>query len=166
MARTLVSTFVAAATVLVLGGTAARATGAPSDRGYAYPPPWYYWHPGSPERIYQSPEAAAKVLDAINSAGKRNQLAEEWLQFSKQSVAQSHQFRQDWLNLQDRLLRRQEQMEQLRLEMLRLQMEIERLRAENLRLEKENLQLQLELQKHTGQHAPSEPPQKAQSPSN
>jgi hypothetical protein len=50
--------------------------------------------------------------------------------------------------------------------MLRLQMEIERLRAENLRLEKENLQLQLELQKHTGQRGPSEPPQEASSPSN
>ena len=94
--------------------------------------------------------AVSKVLDHISNVQQRQKLAEEWLQFSRQSITKTLEFRQEWLKLQKENLRLQEQIEQLRLEQLKLQAEIEKLQTEKLHLEKEKLELQAKLQKETG----------------
>jgi len=83
-----------------------------------------------------------EILGAIDNPEKRNQLAEQWLQYSKQVIAKDQEFRDNWLELQRQQLAQQQQGEQLRLEIAQLQARIEELRAQNLRLEQENLQRQ------------------------
>lgn len=86
-----------------------------------------------------------EVLASINSPVRRQELAEDWLRFSKEAVATSWEFQKQWIELQKEYMRFQNQMEQFRLEIMRLQAEIERLQVEKLRLEKEKLELQREM---------------------
>jgi hypothetical protein len=107
-------------------------------------------------------DAASRVLDTISSPTRRDKLAEDWLQFAKESVNRSLDLNQQWINVQKMQVQSQAESDQLRTEMVKMQMEIERLRNENLALESENLKARLQLQQQTGQtpNAPtSKPPQ-------
>ena len=112
-----------------------------------------YGPPGSaatPEIISR----VGEILGAIDNPERRNQLAEQWLQYSKQVIAKDQEFRDKWLRVQQQQLAQQQEAEQLRLEITRLQMRIEELRAENLRLEQENLQAQRQLWERSGGAVP------------
>jgi len=117
---------------------------------YLYPSQGYFCYSCPPLLIEPYVSAASKVLEVINNPERRNQLAQEWLQFSKQSATLSLQTQKEWVQLQRQHLSIQREMEQLHLEKLKLQAEIEKLQVEKLRLEQENLQLRLKLQKQTG----------------
>lgn len=128
----------------VIGLFAATARPA-EDYSYAYPPGGYYYCPDSPELITRSANALTGVLNTISSPQRRDLLAEQWIQFSKQTIAKSLAFREEWLTLQKQQVANQQEAQQLRVEMLRMEGEIERMRAANLRLQNENLQLQMQL---------------------
>jgi len=118
-----------------------------------------YAPPGSaatPEIISR----AGEILGAIDNPERRSQLAEQWLQFSKQVIAKDQDFRDNWLVLQKQQLAREQEAAQLRLEVAQLQMRLEELRAQNLRLEQENLLARQQL----GQRANSPPAPRASLP--
>jgi hypothetical protein len=142
----------------VIGLFAATARPA-EDYSYAYPPGGYYYCPDSPELITRSANALTGVLNTISSPQRRDLLAEQWIQFSKQTIAKSLAFREEWLTLQKQQVANQQEAQQLRVEMLRMEGEIERMRAANLRLQNENLQLQMQLKQQTGNQVPSSAPQ-------
>jgi hypothetical protein len=100
-----------------------------------YLPPSGYVCPAVPEIIAR----AGEILAAVDSPQRRSQLAEQWLQYSKQVIAKDQEYRRQWLDFQRQQLRQQQQVEQLRLEVARLQAQMEELRAQNARLEQENL---------------------------
>jgi hypothetical protein len=79
-----------------------------------------------------------EILAAIDSPQLRTKLAEQWLQFARRTIEKDLELRGDWLQFQKQQLSREEQLEQLRLQVAQLQMRVEELRAENLRLEQEN----------------------------
>lgn len=136
--------------VAVIGLLAAtRGSAEQQDYNYAYPPGWYYC-PDFPEAISRAADAMSQVLNSIDSPQRRSMLAEQWIQFSRQMIAKSLAFREDWLTLQKQQTANQQEAQQLRVEMLRMEGEIEKLRAENLKLQNEDLQLQLQLKPTTG----------------
>jgi hypothetical protein len=107
-----------------------------------------YESPGSgatPEIISR----AGEILGAISNPDRRSELAEQWLQYSRQVIAKEQEFRDQWLDVQRRQLAQQDQTQQFQLEMAQLQMKIEELRAENLRLQQQNLQTQRQLSAHS-----------------
>jgi len=106
-----------------------------------YPPPGGHSSDAVPEILRRTGE----ILGAIDNPGKRSELAEQWLQYSKQVIAKEQEYRQQWLDFQRQQAAQQQQVEELRLEIARLQMQIEALRAQNARLERENLQSQAKL---------------------
>jgi len=118
--------------------------------GHVYPAFGCYWYPCPPQLVQPSGNEVRKVLEAISNPDRRNKVAEEWFQFSKQSTIRTLEIQTEWVQLQDRYLSSQGEIEQLRLEKLKLQAEIEKLQVEKLRLERENLELRLKLQKETG----------------
>jgi len=98
---------------------------------------------GSPNYV-ATPEIISRVgeiLGAIDSPQKRTELAEQWLQYSKQVIAKDLEYRQQWLDLQKRQLSQFREVEQLRLEVARLQAQVEELRARNAQLERESLRV-------------------------
>jgi hypothetical protein len=111
----------------------------------AQPDYGYYYYPDSPELIAREADAMSNVLSKIDSPQRRSQLAEQWIQFSRQAIERSLNFRDQWLAVQKRQVANQEESQQLRVELLKMQGDIERLRAENLKLQNENLQLQMQL---------------------
>jgi hypothetical protein len=126
---------------------------------YSYSPSGYSYCPDSPELIARSADALTGVLNTISSPQRRDLLAEQWIQFSKQTIAKSLAFREEWLTLQKQQVVNQQEAQQLRVEMLRMEGEIERMRAANLKLQNENLQLQMQLKQQTGDQVPSSAPQ-------
>jgi hypothetical protein len=88
---------------------------------------------------------AGEILGAIDNPDRRSQLAEQWLQFSKDVIAKDQDFRDNWLALQKQQLAQGQEAAQLRLEVAQLQVQLEELRAQNLRLEQENLQARQQL---------------------
>jgi hypothetical protein len=88
---------------------------------------------------------AGEIIGTIDNPEKRNQLAQQWLQYSKQVIAKDQEFREQWLKLQRQQLAQQDQAMQLQREMAQLQLKTEELHAQNLRLEQENLQLRQQL---------------------
>ncbi len=132
------------AATIGLATTAAESANQP-DYTYSYPPSGYYYCPDSPEVITRQASAISQVLGNISSPARRDLLAEQWIQFSKQTITKSLAFRGEWLDLQKRQTQSQEEAQQLRVEVLRMEGEIEKMRAANLRLQNENLQLQMQL---------------------
>lgn len=106
--------------------------------GPAYPPPDYVATPEIISRV-------GEILGAIDSPQKRNELAEQWLQYSKQVIAKDLEYRRQWLDLQKQQLSQRQEVDQLRLEVAKLQMQIEELHARNAQLERENVQAQARL---------------------
>jgi hypothetical protein len=119
---------------------------------YGSPPPGAYPSGTLPEVFGR----VGEILGAIDNPDRRSQLAEQWLQYSKQVIAKDYEYRQQWLDLQRRQLAQQQQTEALRLEVARLQMQIEELRAQNARLERENLLSQSRLGPTSGDRAARE----------
>jgi hypothetical protein len=124
---------------------------------------------GSPARVsplpvaYEAPSSGAtseiisragQILGVIDSPQRRNELAEQWLQYSKQVIAKDQEFRDNWLDVQRQQLAQDQEAAQLRLEVTQLQVRVEELHAENLRLEQENLQAQLKLSQGTSAQVP------------
>jgi len=136
--------------------TAAGARLSPTPVRYANDslPAGGYACPAIPEIISR----AGEILGAIDNPERRSQLAEQWLQYSKQVIAKDQEYRQQWLDFQRQQAVQQQQVEELRLEIARLQMQIEGLRAQNTRLERENLLSQAKLRQTSGDRAPSESP--------
>jgi len=126
---------------------------------YSYPPANYYYGPDSPELIARSADAMSSILNTISSPQRRDLLAEQWIQFAKQTIAKSLAFREQWLDLQKQQVQNQQDGQQARLEMLKLEGEIERMRAANLKLQNDNLQLQMQLKQQTGGQATASAPQ-------
>ena len=126
-----------------VGESACRSSPSPSASG---PPN----SGGTPEIISR----VGEILGAIDNPERRNELAEQWLQYSKQVIAKEQEFRDQWLEVQRQQLAQQEQATQLQREIAQLQMRIEELHAQNLRLEQENLQAQLQLSQRAAGPAP------------
>jgi len=126
----------------------------------------YYYSPDSPELIIRESDSMSQVLGTISSPQRRDLLAEQWIQFTRQTIAKSLAFREQWLDLQKQQVANDQQAQQLRVEMLKLEGEIERMRAANLKLQNENLQLQMQLKQQTGgqAQAQSTPPQTQPTP--
>ncbi len=121
-----------------------------------YLPAGEYPNTASPEVLSR----AGEILGAIDNPERRSQLAEQWLQYSKQVIAKDQEYRQQWLDFQRQQAAQQQQVEELRLEIARLQMQIEALRAQNARLEQENLLSQSKLgQSSQGRTTPESAPQ-------
>ncbi len=78
-----------------------------------------------------------EILAAIDSPQLKTKLAQQWLQFARQTIERDLELRENWLQFQKQQLSREEELEQLRLQVAKLQMRVEELRAENLRLEQE-----------------------------
>jgi hypothetical protein len=76
-----------------------------------------------------------EILAAIDSPQLKTKLAEQWLQFARQTIERDLQLRENWLRFQKQQLSEQQELEQLRLQVAQLQLKVEQLRAENLRLE-------------------------------
>ncbi len=126
------------AAALIMVPLRAAVRGRPIFVDYIYPPAGTY--------DYTAPELIgriSKILDAVDSPQRRSELAESWLQFSRQVITKNQQLQEQWLEFQRYQLRQQQQVEQLRMEVAKLQMRVEELRAENLRLEQDNLLTQL-----------------------
>lgn len=113
----------------------------------AYGPPGYV---GTPEIVSHIGE----VLAAIDNSDDRNRLAQQWLQFSRQTIAKDQELQQQWLRLQQQQLAQQQEADQLRFQVAQLQMRIEELRVQNLRLEQENLQARQQLAPGTNAQVP------------
>ncbi len=122
------------------------------DYGRDYPPGG--WNIPTAEIINRIGE----VLAAIDSPQRRSELAQQWVQYSKQVIAKDQQFREAWLQAQQQRTSQMQEAEQLRYEIAKLQMRVEELRAENLRLEQQNLQMQMQLRPKTTRPAPSSTP--------
>jgi hypothetical protein len=86
-----------------------------------------------------------EILAAIDAPQDRSRLAQQWLQFAKQTIAKDQEFRDAWLAIQRQQVAQQQQAQHYQLEIARLQVRIEELQAQNLRLQQENLQAQLQL---------------------
>jgi hypothetical protein len=127
---------------------------------YDYPPPGGYPSGTVPEILRRTGE----ILGAIDSPQRRSDLAEQWLQYSKQVIAKEQEYRQQWLDFQRQQAAQQQQVEELRLEIARLQMQIEELRAQNARLERENLLSQSKLGQTPGDRAATAPSSQASTP--
>jgi len=125
------------------------------DYPYAYPQPGYYYY-SDIDLIAREADAIGEVLNKISSPERRSLLAEQWIQFSRQRIAKTDAFREEWLNLQKQQTVNQQDAQQTRVEMLKMEGEIEKLRAENLKLQNENLQLQLQLKQQTGGQTPTQ----------
>jgi hypothetical protein len=121
--------------------TGARVGPTPVRYDTDYLPAGGYACPAIPEIIGR----AGEILGAIDSPQRRSELAEQWLQYSKQVIAKDQEYRQRWLDFQRQQAAQQQQVEALRLEIARLQMQFEELRAQNARLERENLSSQARL---------------------
>jgi hypothetical protein len=117
-----------------------------------YLPAGGYACPAIPEIIGRTGE----ILAAIDNPERRSELAQQWLQYSKQIIAKDQEYRQQWLDFQRQQAAQQQQVEALRLEIARLQMQIEALRAQNARLERENLPSQARLGRTSGDRAARE----------
>jgi hypothetical protein len=117
--------------------------GSPYPAAGVYDPVEYVVTPQVADRI-------GEILGAINNPQRRSEVAQQWLQFSKQAIARDQEFRKEWLEVQKQQLRQQQQAQQFQLEVAQLQIRIEELRAENLRLEQENLQLRQAQRPGTG----------------
>ncbi len=106
-----------------------------------------------------------EILGTIDNPQRRSELAEQWLQYSKQVIAKDQEYRQQWLDFQRQQSARQQQVEELRLEVARLQMQMEELRARNAQLERENLLSQSRFGQTSGDRAtalqPAAPPRSA-----
>ncbi len=124
------------------------------DYPYYYPQSGYYC--SEIDVISREADAISSVLSKISSPERRSLLAEQWIQFSRQRIAKSETFRQEWLNLQKQQTVNQQDAQQARVDMLKMEGEIEKLRAENLKLQNENLQLQLQLKQQTGGQTPTQ----------
>jgi len=146
---------------IALLGIVAAAEAQPQDYNYAYPPNPYYC-PSALEVTAAQADTIRGVLDAINSPERRSTLAEQWVQFSKQAIAKSLTFQDQWLALQREQVQSQQQAARSRVELLRLETEIEKLRAENLRLQNENLQLQVQLKQQQQSQPQAQPQTQAQ----
>lgn len=142
-----------------VGLMTAATTRSAEQPGYAYPPSGYYYCPDAPELIAREADSMSQVLGTISSPQRRDMLAEQWIQFSRQTIAKSQAFREQWLDLQKQQLANQQEAQQMRVEMLKMEGEIEKMRAENLRLQNENLQLQLQLKQPAGAQAAAPTPQ-------
>ena len=94
-----------------------------------------------------------EILGTIDNPQRRSELAEQWLQYSKQVIAKDQEYRQQWLDFQRQQAAQQQQVEALRLEVARLQMQIEELRARNAQLERENPLSQSQLGQTSGDRA-------------
>jgi len=153
---------VAGLTTMIPAARGAQLGPTPVQYDYGYPPPGAYPSGTLPEVFSR----VGEMLAAIESPERRSQLAEQWLQYSKQVIAKDQEYRQQWLDLQRRQLAQQQQAEALRMEIAKLQMQIEELRAQNARLERENLLSQSKLGQTSGDRAagasappPSTPPE-------
>ncbi len=142
------------AMALVPGKTGAQFGPTPVRYENDYLPAGGYACPAIPEIIGR----AGQILGAIDSPQKRSDLAEQWLQYSKQVIAKDQEYRQQWLDFQRQQAAQQQQVEALRLEVARLQMQIEALRAQNAKLERENLLSQAKLGQTSSDRATREPP--------
>lgn len=80
---------------------------------------------------------AGEILGAISNPDRRSELAEQWLRFSKDTIAKDQQFRNDWLQVQKQQLAQQEEAGQLHLQIAQLQLQMEQLRAQNLQLQQQ-----------------------------
>lgn len=112
--------------------------------------------PYGPWGYVATPEIVSRIgeiLAAIDAPQDRNRLAQQWLQFSQQTIVKEQQFRDAWLELQRQQLVQQQQAQQYQLEIARLQLKIEELQAQNLRLQQENLQAQRPLAPPAHGHA-------------
>jgi hypothetical protein len=118
----------------------------PVQYDYGYPPPGASPSGTLPEVFSR----VGEILGAIDSPQRRSDLAEQWLQYSKQVIAKDQEYRQQWLDFQRQQAAQQQQTQELRLEVARLQMQIEELRAQNARLERENLSAQAKLGQASG----------------
>ncbi len=125
------------------------------DYPYTYPQPGYYYY-SDIDLISREADAISEVLSKISSPERRSLLAEQWIQFSRQRIAKTDDFREEWLNLQKQQTANQQDAQQARVEMLKMEGEIEKLRAQNLKLQNENLQLQLQLKQQTGGQPPTQ----------
>jgi len=99
-----------------------------------------------------------EVLAAIDSPQRRSELAQQWVQYSKQVIAKDQEFREAWLRTQQQQTSQLQEAEQLRYEIAKLQVRLEELRAENLRLEQQNLQMQMKLRPRTSRQPPAPAP--------
>ncbi|MBM4027110.1 MAG: hypothetical protein FJ280_17150 [Planctomycetes bacterium] len=118
--------------------------------GYATRGPYGPWgYVATPEIVSRIGE----ILGAIDSPQDRNRLAQQWLQFSQQTIVRDQEFRNAWLDVQRQQLHQQQQARQYEFEIPQLQMRIEELRAANLRLEQENLAAQQRLAQQAGAQA-------------
>ena len=152
----------AGAMALIPAATGARPGPTPVryDNGYLPTPKTTsrIWEPCACPAIPEIIGRAGEILGAIDSPQKRSELAEQWLQYSKQVIAKDQEYRQQWLDLQRRQAAQQQQVEELRLEIARLQMQIEALRARNAQVERENLLSQAKLRQTSGNRAAPQPP--------
>ena len=129
---------------IVLIGVAAQAQPAPLAPAYPYPPAsWYHGYPEMIDRV-------SDILDAIDNPSERSNLAKDWLKFSRQAITRSLEQRDSLINLHERQLRYQQQVERADVDIAKLQLQIEQLRAENLKLERENLELRRQMQGQAG----------------
>jgi hypothetical protein len=144
-------TWILPAAIIGLFATAVSA----QDYSYTYPQSGYYYCPDSPELISREADAMSQVLSKIDSPQRRSMLAEQWIQFSRQTITKSLDFREQWLALQKQQTANQQEAQQLRVEMLRMEGEVEKMRAENLKLQNENLQLQLLLKQQPNGQVPN-----------
>ncbi len=142
----------AGALALIPAATGAGLGPTPVRYGNDYLPAGGYACPAIPEIIGRTGE----IIGAIDSPQRRSELAEQWLQYSKQVIAKDQEYRQQWLDFQRQQAAQQQQAEELRLEVARLQMQIEALRAQNARLERENLLSQAKLGQTSGDRAARE----------
>ncbi len=137
---------------LIPSVTGARQGPTPVRYENDYLPAGGYSCPAIPEILGRM----GQILGAIDSPRRRSELAEQWLQYSKQVIAKDQEYRQRWLDFQRQRSAQQQQVEELRLEVARLQMQIEELRAQNARLERENLLSQAKLGPRSGDQATRE----------
>jgi hypothetical protein len=125
-------------------------TATASEYGYPIVPPSSTVAPGM---TGLDADAIGRVLDTISSPARRDKLAEDWVQFAKQSISKSLDISQQWVDVRKAQLRNQPGANQYQTEALKLQMEIEQLHRQNLALEAENLRLRLQLQQSAPQPA-------------
>jgi len=145
---------------LIPAATGARLGPTPVRYENDYLPAGGYACPAIPEIIGR----VGEILGAIDSPQRRSELAQQWLQYSKQVIAKDQEYRQQWLDFQRQQAAQQQQVEKLRLEIARLQMQIEELRAQNARLERENLLSQSRLGQTSANRAATESAAQAPTP--
>jgi hypothetical protein len=104
-----------------------------ANYGSPYPGPQSYGGVTAAEMVSRIGE----ILAAIDSPQQRSKLAEQWLQFARQTIAKDLELRENWLRFQKQQMGQLQELEQLRLQVAQLQMRVEQLRAQNLQLEQE-----------------------------